>query len=1349
MKRRILLTLLAMLLCLLALVSCGGDEDDTTAPPTELSLDNLASYKFIYPTDVDLDIFAALIELRDAITAETGVTLADAEDFVSFDATVPVGTLEILVGPTNRPESTSKKLGRKDTGIYFENNRLVISGGSTEAVIAAIERFTETYVKDGRVFYPTAPDLVRGTYPYGSVTLNGVSIYDYSIVRDTTVSTLASILADGIADATGAVLPIRKTSDPATPYEIIVGDRNMKGDRTPPAVAAGKWTVETVGTRIFLLGDGEDGDYAAVLALLEKFRGSGSSLTLSYETPVGGNVKDMTMYTLNLPSELGSMKGKYDIAYSTETVLKRFLAARDELPTEVTVLDRIDIDRYPLSEMRALYVSTKGDDKAAGTKDAPLATLDEALARMENAGGGTIFMMGGTYSVTETVKLTSRHSGLRQSPLFIKAYNEEEVTLTSNTQLSTAGDKWFYLDETDPLFERFPEEARLWIRYTTLDLQGFTNADIPEITKSGAPSLYVGGDEYVMARFPNETIDNRELLYFTHAYDTGTVTTRDGSDLYFTWVERANKAGWNPTTKIVGWEIRVLNMKDNEKDKYSHWEYGDEILSWVNTGDIWYYGSTFEGWEFGYYNLALETEGAWWAHNEDGEQYDPRVDDVPYLGRPKTDGYYSLKSMTHNSWGCKVSGNSSAGRNTFYLFNAAEALDAPGEWFLDRDTGILYLYPEEEHSDLGSCGMSVSNAESFDLMSVSSTQNLVIDGITFDGSSKNGLYMSSGRNIAIQNCTFRNTKACNLSMTECLSAAILYNDFSAAYSTLLNIQNSSSALSLTPTNNVVQNNVFHDPMPLKQTALSWGGCRLVVSHNYFNNTTTQGSSGVECILEYNRFEGGSKDITDGGFIYASGATCRQNHYRYNLFHMFNATHNAIYNDTMGSGNYSYYNVISTLHSNSDHNKSWYSSTGWGNVHYGNIQILRNPAEIKQAGGLGTLESTNLEFKASDTGDMLNESALFYYYFGDEHAATTNRAWKAVDGDGNPQAAYKVVGETTTGTDGLSYTPVELYTNASGELSQLTLSQSLAGHWWVGMKTNDVTRYLVSSRQPQWQDRAPEYINMMYGTRMILEVWEAVNAKTCDYHIKHFYVPWYLTEKTYTFTVDTVKGGTVPANAVITIPSYQYLDEDGTLVTVEDETFKASDVADPETGEFTLTYEEIASMERARRAPMYSVVMNNVILGGTPIYEGSKIPEDALPNRNQIITTSSDSYKGFYKTLLNKNNFMAYEYEDIIPGVLNKGFDYAISDDAWALIAAAGTEDPSLTVEPELLDILQELSGDGTFHSPGIWRKTGLSDTSYDYTQWFDAIYPDFYKVSCEDCGTAYDTREYTACPECN
>ena len=1291
-------------------------------------------YIITYPYGVSDEVFTAILDLRKAIQEETGIKLKYSDDFVNelLGETVPTDTKEILIGRTNRPESEAYDLGRDDTAIYFKNDRLVINGGSDAAIVEAIHTFIEEYVGEGKLKAPGFAVIDRAEYPYGKATIDGVNIHDYCIVYTTKTQALARRLQAEIAAATGAVLDMYPGGkESGTDREILIGD--FTGDRATTDVAEG-FRIEMMGNRLVLHGAGEDGAYAALLSFIEDLGGSGKRLKLAYKSAKTGPVTDMSFFTLNLSPTLGNMTDKYDVYFSTETVMDRFLAAKAELPEEVTVIDRVALEDYPLSLTNVVYVSPNGDDKAAGTQEAPFKTLDRALERMENAGGGVIFMMGGTYAVDETIKLTTMHSGARQAPLFIKAVDGADVKLTSQRPLDASADKWNYVDESDAIhsdvFARIPEEARDKIVYTTLEAQGLKASDIPAITKSGPGRMYVGGEEYQLAQYPNKTIDPNELLYFNYAYDQGKVTGTS-TNLYPIWQQMLADNSWNEKDDH-GWEIQVLNSSSVKTETGGNFtnhhpdadKMAEEILSWVNTGDIWYYGSTFEGWEFGYYNLALTiTEHGvttHWAHTEDGEQWAPGRG-TPYLGslkhgwnQTKTDGYYSLKSATSNSsWGCKFSANSAAGRNTFYLFNAIEALDAPGEWYFEKTTGALYLYPMEEHEELSKSQPAFQNAESFHTMELLNVENVVIDGLRFDGASKRGLYVNTCKSVIVQDCVFRNSADTNMTLHNSEDCAVIYSDFSMAYNNMLHVSDTASAKSLSPSGNVIQNNVFHDPAPLKQVGVGWGGCRLVVSHNYFNNTTAVGGSGVECIIEYNLFEGGSKDITDGGMIYESGSSCRANHYRYNLFHMFNATHNAVYNDTMGSGNYMYYNIVSTLHSVSDHNKPWYSSTGWGNVSFGNLTVLRSPNELRDAGSKATQESEG--FAKATEGDVFNESGLFYYYFSDAHGAGGAAArYQPVDYEGNPQYPVR---EIATGR--YTYDTATASAN-SGKF----LSQSLAGHWWLGYKQSDTRNYIRGGayNEDSWKARMPEYINMLYGTRLIVDLYADSALGKEDYHIKYFYIPWYLatdadgSRKSYTYS-------DLPSDVVITIPTYSYLEKTGTgssdfkVVTVEEHIHDERN----EDGSITLYYEEIAAMERARRAPQYSVVSNNIILGSSPQYEtrsGKLYPIDAS-DPSAVITDTCVSKsirdreitaRGYVPTTAVENNYMRYDYSQMMPGAYT--FDYTMPDAAWDTIRASETVDGDVVTELKKL-------------SETIYKITGPTYEGFDAAAYFDSVYPNF------------------------
>ena len=1355
MKKSFMRTLMLLMLVALVFVlaACdfklfgGSPEETTTAPVTTtepvepeapdplvggympemgavspITPDLLGQYTIVYPETASDDVVALAEKLAAAILEKTGVAVPVASDFVASGSEIPAAR-EIRLGITNRDTAYSW-LRKYDYRIELvDGEDVLIAAQDDRALTVAVDLYIEKLLDASGAKFPNSAFWYQALYPVETLTLGGYDISKFVIVRDTENVSVAEYLRSCIADMTGYILPVRTSDMPETAYEIVIGNIERRGVSFPEA---GKYLVKQQGSKIILGGSGAYAGYYATLALVDALENSGTKTDMTLAVPVQEKIAGHRMgglFTLNLPTELPSMKDKYDIVYSTKVVLDRFLIAKDELPEEVTVLDRFELEDYPFSAKNEIYVSPNGDDNNPGTLEAPLATLQTALLKMSRRNGGVIWMMGGTYSVDRTVNVTAAQSGLATSPLFIKAYNDEEVTITSMKILDGDESKWSYVDASDKIhkdiYDRIPEDARDYIMYTTLDLQGWTEDDIPKISKSGPGRLFVEGEEYSLARYPNVSEDNdpNDLLYFNYAYDQGKVTGTS-TNLYWPWQAILAENKWDPDDEH-GWEIRVPNTKDGRPN---HSEDGDkmaaEILSWVNTGDIWYYGSTFEGWEFGYYNLALTTTEhgvtKHWAHNEDGTAWlGPNSGKTPYLGAVKGGGYYSLKSMTHNSWGCKHSTNSAAGRNTFFLFNAIEALDAPGEWYYEKTTGALYIYYKDAHADPSSVMTAFSNPTHFNTMAISTASNIILDGLTFNGASQTCLAISASDSIVVQDCTFTNSMATNMNLLNSTNCAVIYSDFSMAYSTMLNVSDNASYYALKPSGNVIQNNIFHDPAPYMQCGVGFGGCRLVVSHNYFNNTNSTGS-GVECIYEYNLFEGGSKDITDGGFIYSVGAMAKYNHYRYNLFHMFNATHNAVYNDTMASTNYMYGNIVSTLHSKSDHNKAWYSSTGWGNVSWGNITIMRTPRELLDAGSKATVETEGYQ-KATE-GDGFNQSGLFYYYFGDEYAAGgAAGTYYAVDYNGAPQVTVK---QNSDGT----------YTKGSDN----KLVQSLAGHWWEGIKVGDVNRYLGYSgvlNMEKWRDRFPSYINTFYGTEIILDLYKQ-NGITEDYHIKYFYHPWYLSYDANgarkTFTSDPL-----PSDAVLLIPTYCYLEdkEDGTLnvVTVEEHVHEARN-AD---GSVTLTYEEIAAMERSRRAPQYSVVMNNVILGSSPKYEtvyidGKKtmLPINE-PSPFGVITDSCVNYetrqagvmaRGYDYNFKTENNCMIYDYEDLLPYAYT--FDYTLSDDAWDFIMDVGAEDPNLTIQESELEDLRYIS-------QNLQNLVGPTYEDFDSTYYFNDVYPDF------------------------
>ena len=99
-----------------------------------------------------------------------------------------------------------------------------------------------------------------------------------------------------------------------------------------------------------------------------------------------------------------------------------------------------------------------------------------------------------------------------------------------------------------------------------------------------------------------------------------------------------------------------------------------------------------------------------------------------------------------------MSGYSGAALRAYYALNLLEEIDEPGEWFLDRQRGILYLWPP---GPMANAKISVSLLEE-PMVALEGASHVVLRGLTFEVSRGIGVYIERGTSNVIAGCTLRN-----------------------------------------------------------------------------------------------------------------------------------------------------------------------------------------------------------------------------------------------------------------------------------------------------------------------------------------------------------------------------------------------------------------------------------------------------------------------------------------------------------------------------------------------------------------------------------------------------------------
>ncbi|MDO4744619.1 MAG: stalk domain-containing protein, partial [Clostridia bacterium] len=134
-----------------------------------------------------------------------------------------------------------------------------------------------------------------------------------------------------------------------------------------------------------------------------------------------------------------------------------------------------------------------------------------------------------------------------------------------------------------------------------------------------------------------------------------------------------------------------------------------------------------------------------------------------------------------------------------YFFNVPEELDAPGEWYLDRETGVLYMIPVEGMKAEDTLVFNSFNKNFFELANV---KNVSFISIKFNGTCEGVINAKQCDGIVVDDCEFTGIGAAAVSMSNCYRSGVRNSYFHDLGSSCITFSNNGDR------NNLVSGDCF-------------------------------------------------------------------------------------------------------------------------------------------------------------------------------------------------------------------------------------------------------------------------------------------------------------------------------------------------------------------------------------------------------------------------------------------------------------------------------------------------------------------------------------------------------------
>lgn len=328
----------------------------------------------------------------------------------------------------------------------------------------------------------------------------------------------------------------------------------------------------------------------------------------------------------------------------------------------------------------------------------------------------------------------------------------------------------------------------------------------------------------------------------------------NGPELFFqgepTRIARYPNDGFVKITGLSTDGTTPVDIRGTKGIAEGKFQFDDEtLLNWADETDVWLHGYWF--WD--------------WAEQKQ------RVASIDAATKTAT-----LEGPNH-SYGYRVG-------QWFYAFNVLAELDAPGEYYVDRENGVLYFYPPTDDWKDGDFLLTqLPNVVRFKNVS-----NLVFSGFDLSGSRGDALVANGCAKLTLANLDVSNVGGSGIVLngTDCdVYGCELWNLGRGGI-----FASGGDRTTLTPGKIRVVENLIRDYARIQrvyQPGVSVGGVGLYVANNLVERAPHMGMgfSGNDHLIEYNEIANVCEESNDAGAVYTGrNWTMRGNVLRRNYLH---------------------------------------------------------------------------------------------------------------------------------------------------------------------------------------------------------------------------------------------------------------------------------------------------------------------------------------------------------------------------------------------------------------------------------------------------------------------------------